>query len=501
MSALGDFRQLVQDITDLSGAASVLEWDQQTYMPRGGALTRGQQLATLERTVHNLRTGPAFEAALGAAEREAPTNAVDSALLEVSRRDFERQRKLPSDFVQAFSEARTASSNAWEQARADNDFKGFEPHLVKMFDFAARSADLYGYKDHPYDALLYDYEPGVSTAEVRAAFTELRAFTAPLVRRIAERVQAGGELADPAILERAYPIEGQRRFGLKVAAAFGFDLNRGRQDLAVHPFETNFSRDDVRITTRFQEHYLNDAMFSTFHEAGHGIYEQNTAPELARTPLARGASSMVHESQSRTWENLVGRSRPFWRHWLPELKAEFPEALADVDAETIYRLVNRVQPSFIRVDADEVTYNLHIMLRFELELAVLEGGLKVSELPEAWNAKMQDFLGVTPPTDRLGVLQDVHWSAGLVGYFPTYTLGNILSVQLYEAARAATPGLDAALAAGNYAPLREWLSGHVHRFGRMLLPLDLVRQATGSGLNAEPYTRYLNDKYSQLYGL
>ncbi|HEX2864832.1 MAG TPA: carboxypeptidase M32, partial [Deinococcales bacterium] len=438
---------------------------------------------------------------LSAAEREAPADPVNAALLRVSRRDFERQRKLPSDFVQAFSEARTVSSNAWEEARANDDFGSFEPHLAKMFDFAARAADLYGYDAHPYDALLYDYEPGVTTAEVKETFASLRAFTVPLVRKIADRVRERGELADPAILERPYPIEGQRAFGLKVASAFGFDFNRGRQDLAVHPFETRFSRDDVRMTTRFQENYLPDAMYSTFHETGHGLYEQNTGSDLARTPLARGASSMVHESQSRTWENLVGRSRAFWAHWLPELKAEFPGTLDDVDVDTMYRLVNRVQPSFIRVDADEVTYNLHIMLRFELELAVLEGSVKVSELPEAWNARVQEFLGITPPTGRLGILQDVHWGAGLIGYFPTYTLGNILSVQLFEAAKAATPGLEDALARADYAPLRGWLTEHVHRYGRMLLPMDLVRQATGQGLSAEPYTRYLSDKYSRLYGL
>jgi carboxypeptidase Taq len=296
-------------------------------------------------------------------------------------------------------------------------------------------------------------------------------------------------------------VERQRLFALEVASDLGLKPTFSRLDVSAHPFQMNFSRSDIRVTTRFDPNYFPMSLFGTWHETGHGMYERGVAPELERTPLSSGASLGVHESQSRMFENLVGRSRTFWQHYFPRFRELFPEVLADVDAETVYRAVNRVQPSLIRVEADEVTYNFHIMVRFELEVALLEGTLKVSELPEAWNAKMQQYLGVTPPNDAQGVLQDIHWSAGLVGYFPTYSLGNLLSVQLFEAAKTQDPAVGEGLASGQYRPLLSWLEQNVHRYGRRFTPRELTMRATGAPLSADAYVKYLTEKYTDVYGL
>jgi carboxypeptidase Taq len=321
--------------------------------------------------------------------------------------------------------------------------------------------------------------------------------TVPFVRAIAAR----GPVVDDAFVREDYPEEGQRAFGLKVAEAFGYDLRRGRLDVSAHPFATGFNVNDVRITTRYQRRYLPSAVFGIFHEAGHAMYEQGVSPTLDRTPLARGASLGLHESQSRMWENLVGRSRPFWEHFYPALREQFPEQLRRVDVETFYRAVNVVRPSLIRVEADEITYNLHIMLRFELEKALLEGSLRVEALPEAWTEKMRSYLGETPPSDADGVMQDIHWSQGSIGYFPTYSLGNIISVQLFEAARKAHPSLLEEIRRGQFSTLLGWMRQHVHRHGRKFLPREVLKRATGSELTVEPYLRYLQRKFGEIYGV
>jgi carboxypeptidase Taq len=492
------FKSLLAEISDLSGISSILSWDKETQMPRGGIETRAVQGATLARIIHQKGTAPALKELLSELEPEfASQESFEGALVRQVRRDFERKSKLPTEFVAEFSQARARSSNAWQEARSKNDFKTFLPHLEKMFEMASKAANYYDSSLHPFDALLWDYDPGLKTEDIRSIFADLRLETVPLVKAIA----AKGDVADYSILKRHFDIDKQKAFALEVSQAFGYDLNRGRLDPTAHPFAINFSRDDVRMTTRYDPNYLPMAMFGTFHEAGHAMYEQNTGEHLRRTPLARGCWSTVHESQSRLWENLVGRSRAFWQHWFPKLQAYFPESLHDVDAQMMYKLVNRVQPSLIRVEADEITYNLHIMLRFELELAVFEGKLKVSELPEAWNAKMQDYLGIRPPNDSSGVMQDVHWSEALFAYFPTYSLGNILSVQLLETAKENLGDLNGMFAAGQYAPLLGWLTEHVHQHGKTYLPPELIARATGKALTAKPYLAYLKNKFSDLYEL
>ncbi len=498
MGTLEEFKALIAELHDLSTTVSVLGWDQQTQMPPGGSVTRANQLSTLSRIIHQKNTSPRMGELLDELEPQFQAqDTLDAVLVRYVRRDVERRRKLPTEFVAEYTKARAISGKVWEEARKNNDFKSFQPHLEKMFEYALRVAEYQGYDDHPYDALLYDFDPGLKTSDLKSVFAQLRQDTVPLVHAIAKKL----DQVDYSVLERDYDEAKQREFSLEVAKSFGYDFSRGRLDIAAHPFATNFSRDDVRMTTRYDRHYLPMAMFGTFHETGHALYEQGTGPELARTPLARGAWSTVHESQSRMWENLVGRSRAFWTHWFPRLQSLFPQQLEGLNAETFYKLVNRVRPSPIRVEADEITYNLHIMLRFEIELGMIEGNLKAAELPEIWNAKMQEYLGITPKNDAEGVMQDVHWSEGLIGYFPTYSLGNILSVQLLEAARKSLGDLEGQWATGQYAPLLGWLRENIHRYGKRDLPPALIERVTGSPLTAKPYVAYLTRKFSELYSL
>ena len=485
-------------IADVESAAAVLDWDQHTYMPPGGAEPRALQLATLSRIAHEQFTSARTRTLLDAAELlldslEPDSN--DAALLRVTRRDLTKASKLPSEFVAELQRTASLATHVWQEARARNDFAVFRPHLERIFELMRRRADYLGYREHPYDALMDDYEPGMTSREVKALFDRLLEVTVPLVRAIASR-------PGPAVgaLARDYEDGPQRVFGLAMAEAFGYDATRGRLDTSAHPFSTGFSRDDVRITTRFQRPGLG-AVFAIFHEAGHAMYDQGIAAAIQRTPLAGGASYGIHESQSRLWENLVGRSRAFWEYAYPALGRAFPAQLAGVDAEIFYGSINRVEPSLIRIHADEVTYNLHIILRFELEQAVLTGALRVAELPGAWNDRMMSYLGVTPKTDTDGVLQDTHWAAGLVGYFPSYTLGNVVSVQLFEAARKDNPALEEQIRRGQFGTLLRWLREHVHEHGRKYFPGNLVVRATGGPLTPELYLSYLRGKFGGIYGI
>ncbi|MDQ7849667.1 MAG: carboxypeptidase M32 [Armatimonadota bacterium] len=497
--AIEQLRAHLAPIVDLRHAAGVLGWDQQTHMPPGGGRARAEQLATLSRLIHEMftsrRTGELLEAAERAAEQLDP-DSDEAALVRVTRRDYDRATKLPSEFVAARSRASSLSIEAWRQARPANDFAAFCPHLQQMVDYARRTADYLGYAQHPYDALLDLYEPLMTSREVTELFARLREGIVPLVRAIAAAPQV-----DDSVLHQEYDEAKQQSFALEVVQAFGYDISRGRLDRAPHPFAASFSRDDARITTRFDRRFFNPAVFAIFHEAGHAMYHQGMAPSLERTPLAGGASLGVHESQSRMWENLVGRSRPFWQHYFPRLRELFPEQLTGVDAEGFYRAVNKVQPSLIRVEADEVTYNLHIILRFELEKALVEGSLRVEDAPGAWNARMAEYLGVTPPSDADGLMQDIHWASGSIGYFPTYTLGNVMAAQLFAAALREHPALPEDFARGEFRVLLEWLRKHVHRHGRKFFPQDLLQRATGSRLTPEPYLRYLWVKFGEIYGI
>lgn len=491
--SMEQLKRRLGQVMDLGAAAGLMSWDQETQMPPEAARVRGLQMATLAGLAHEMFTDSQTGELLGSATAQSDT---DAAIVRVSRRDFDKATKLPTEFVEEETRAQNEAHHAWLAARKGNDFASFVPTLSKMIELARRKADLLGFDEHPYDALLDGYEPGMRAEQVRAIFADLRDRTLPLLRRIT----AAGDAADYGVLTRPFPLDDQMAFAWRISGeAFGLKPDFARQDRSAHPFQTNFSRSDLRITTR-TEAYWPACLFGTWHETGHAMYERGVAERWERTPVSRGASLGVHESQSRMFENLLGRSLPFWNRYFPELQKAAPEVTAGLDAETLYRAVNRVKPSLIRVEADEVTYNFHIMLRFELELALLEGTLAVKDLPEAWNAKMQEYLGVTPPTDSDGVLQDIHWSAGLIGYFPTYSLGNLLSVQLLEAAKQ-NPDVASGIERAEYAPLLAWLVENVHQHGRSLLPNEIAERVTGRTLSADPYVKYLHDKYEGIYGL
>ena len=492
-------KERLATISDLRSTKSLLFWDQQTYMPSGGVTGRAEQMATLSRLSHEMLTSSETARLLDAAGEPDPSTE-EGALLRRTRRDYDRATRLPAELVAELSRVTSVAEPAWVQAREKSDWSLFAPHLEKVLSLERESAEHLGYEDHPYDALLDAYEPGAKTARLASMFEELKKGVVPLISAVAQHSRDGAE-------GRAAPLYGdfgeaeQEKFGRTVICAFGYDWKRGRQDRSVHPFCVSPGSGDVRITTRLDRSWLAPALFGTMHEAGHALYTQGVDSDYARTPLDGGTSMGVHESQSRLWENLVGRSRPFWSHYYPKLQEVFPEALGGVDSETFYRATNVLEPSEIRVEADEVTYNLHILLRFELEVAMIEGTLSVADLPEAWNEKMQEYLGVTPKNDSVGVLQDIHWADGLFGYFPTYTIGNVLSVQFFDEAVKAHPEIPAQMKRGEFSPLLGWLRENVHRHGARYYPDELVERITGRTLDTAPYLSYLNGKFGELYDL
>jgi len=498
--AVLDLRRHLAYVQDLTGLAALASWDAQVNMPPGGATSRANQLSAVRRAILDAFRSPDTERLLDAAEQAAPDDEAVQAIARIARRDLALLRRLPADFLEEETHAGVVAQHAWRDAKKTNDFHAFRPHLERRFELARRRADLLGFDEHPYDPLLFGYEPGVSTRDVQRVFAALRAELVPLVRAVTAR----GDVADPGILTRGYDVETQREFALAVAQALGFDLARGREDAAAHPFCSGVSPDDARITSRLTRENLMP-LIATWHEAGHGMHHQGVSDAYRRTPLEYGAQTGprplgLGESQSKIWDGPVGRSRGFWTYWFPKLQALFPQQLGNVSPSEFYAAFNRVKPGIVRVDADQLTYDLHIMLRTELEIALVEGTLSVAELPDAWNARMQEYLGVTPPDVASGVLQDPHWSNS-TGYFPTYTLGNVISLQLYEQADRDLGGLEDAFACGEFLPLRAWLREHVHQHGRALTSDEILTRATGRGLDAGPYVRYLKRKFGKLYGL
>ena len=498
--AIGSLKARMAQIKRLGEALALLGWDQQTYMPQGAAASRGEQGAVLSQHIHDMFVSTETEKLLAQAERDTAGDDPDSddvRMLAVVRRDYNRETRLPSDLVAELSRHRAIAHSIWVRARKESDFASFAPALEKMLDLIRRRAECLGYTEHIYDAQIDTFEPGMKQSDVARMFADLKPDLVALTRAIG----ASAIPVDNSLLLRSYPIDVQRTVTLSLAAEFGFDFHRGRQDEAAHPFCSGFGRDDVRLTTRFDPSHLSMALYATLHETGHGLYEQGLPAEHNATPLGASASLGIHESQSRMWENLVGRSRPYCEYVFPRLKAAFPEALGGESAEAFYRAVNRVSPSLIRVEADEVTYSLHIMLRFELECALLTGELAVKDLPAAWNEKMESCFGLTPPDDARGVLQDVHWSEGLFGYFPTYALGNLVSGQLWSAIHAALPDIEAQIGRGEFGNLLEWLRENIHRRGRKYLPGELVQMATGEPITSRYYLDYLTGKFGDIYGL
>ena len=493
-------KQRLAVVSDLRNVSGLLGWDLQTYMPPKGARARANQLATIDRLSHEYFTADEIGVLLNELATATPQLNYDSdeaSLLRVTQRDYTKAKRLPSEFVEELSRATAMAFEAWHKARSESNFKLFQPHLEKIIELKIQQADYVGYTDRIYDALLDDYEPGMTTAQVEAIFTPLKQELIALVAALAKKT----DLVSDAVLHREYDEQKQWDFGIAVIKQLGFDFEGGRQDKSVHPFTSGFGLGDTRITTRVDKHFLSPALFGTIHEAGHALYDMGYRPELDRTPLAGGASLGVHESQSRLWENIVGRSRGFWKYWFPRLQEYFPEQLADQDAESFYRAVNKVHPSFIRVEADEVTYSLHIMLRVEMENMLLERKLKVAEVPEAWNAKMQEYLGIVPPNDKLGCLQDVHWSYGSIGYFATYSLGSMFAVQLWERALQDIPTLPAQIENGQYAELLGWLRKNVHAHGRKFTLDELAKRITGESLQSRSYVAYLKKKFGEIYGV
>ncbi len=493
-------KQRLAVVSDLRNVSGLLGWDLQTYMPPKGAQARANQLATMDRLAHEHFTADEIGVLLDALTDDAAKLDYDSdeaSLIRVTQRDYAKAKRLPAEFVEELSRVTALAFEAWHKARAESNFKLFQPHLEKIIELKIQEANYIGYTDRIYDALLDDYEPGMTTAQVEAIFAPLKQELIALVAALAKKT----DLVSDAVLHREYDEQKQWDFGIAVIKQLGFDFEGGRQDKSVHPFTSGFGLGDTRITTRVDKHFLSPALFGTIHEAGHALYDMGYRPELERTPLAGGASLGVHESQSRLWENIVGRSRGFWKYWFPRLREYFPAQLADQDAESFYRAVNKVHPSFIRVEADEVTYSLHIMLRFELENMLLERKLKVADVPDAWNAKMQEYLGIIPPNDKLGCLQDVHWSYGSIGYFATYSLGSMFAVQLWERALQDIPTLPAQIEDGQYAELLGWLRKNIHAHGRKFTLDELAKKVTGEPLQSRSYVAYLKKKFGEIYGV
>ena len=495
-----ELKTRLMEASDLQSAQALLDWDQSTYMPPGGGPARARQGALLARIAQEKATDPEVGRLLDALrpyEESLPYDSDDASLIRVARRSYERQVKVPPALLEQVYQNGAEAFNAWAAARPENNFKAVQPYLERTLELSRRLADCFPGYEHIADPLIDYTDYGMKATSVRALFAELRRELLPIVKAVTEQ-----PLADEACLRQHFPEAQQRAFGEAIITRLGYDFKRGRQDKAPHPFMTKFSLGDVRITTRFNENDLSDGLFSTIHESGHAMYEQGINLAYEGSPLGGGASSGVHESQSRLWENVVGRSRGFWEYFYPQLQAAFPAQLRSVTLDTFYRAINKVERSLIRTDADELTYNLHVMIRFELELLLLEGNLEVKDLPEAWHNRYLANLGLRAPDDRNGVLQDVHWYSGIIGgVFQGYTLGNVMGAQFYAAALNARPEIPEQVRQGQFDTLRGWLTENVYRHGRKFTAAELAQRAAGQEINIEPYIAYLKGKYGELYQL
>jgi carboxypeptidase Taq len=491
--ALESLKERLAEIADVSRAAGVLGWDQRVTMPPRGTEARADALATLGRIAHERFTDPEIGRLLdrlAPLEESLPRDSDDASLIRVTRRDWEKARRVPTELRAEMTRAAARGHRAWVEARAASDFASFLPYLRTNVDLRRRYVECFEWEDSPYTPLLDDYEPGMTTVEVRETFAVLRPALTELVRSAPE--------VDASFLRGGFPPERQRAFAERVIETLGFEDGSWRLDPTAHPFCTSFTNRDIRLTTRYGDGDL-ESLWSTLHEAGHGLYAHGIAHTLLRTPLAGAPSLGLNESQSRTWENLVGRSRAFWSYWLEPLQETFPEQLRNVSLDAFAAAVNRAEPGLIRVEADETTYSLHIILRFELEQDLIEGRVELEDLPEIWSSRMRELLGVDVPDDARGVLQDVHWSSGALGYFPTYALGNIISLQLWDVVRRALPDLDEQVAAGELRPLSDWLRDNLYSWGRKLTPKETLERLTGSpAIDPQPFLSYLGDKVGSL---
>ena len=491
--ALTELKERLGTVADLERAIAVLHWDLEAWMPEKGGNSRATQLSTLQALAHEHSTADRIGELLDELDdygSSLPYDSDDACLLRVTRRDWEKARRIPTELAAEITGTAARSHEAWVRAREASDFGAFRPWLEKMLELRLRQIECFAPYDDPYDVLLDDFEPGMRTQEIRDAFAVLEPGLRALVEAHAD------EDADD-VMRGPFPIAEQDRLSRELAERLGVRWDSFRLDTVVHPFEVTFGVDDIRLTTRYTDEDLY-SLFTLMHEVGHGLYEWGVSDALDRTPLAAGCSSALHESQSRLWENVVGRSLPFWRWFYPRVQEAFPEQLGDVSLERFHRYVNRAQRTLVRVDADETTYGLHIALRFELEQELLSGRLAVKDLPEAWNARFEELLGIPVPSDRLGVLQDSHWASGSFGYFPTYLLGSVLSVQIWEKAREAVPDVVSQIERGDFGQLHAWLRDNLYTLGRKLTPVDTIEQVAGGPIDPHPYLRYLEDKLATL---
>lgn len=495
-----EFTKRLRDISLLDSVGSVIGWDERTYMPKAGGQLRADQLGLLSGMTHEMFTDPKMGemlAELESSDLMKDPESVEAVNIRETRHAYNKLTKLSKELVEEITKATTLGQGAWVEARAKNDFKAFLPWLEKNVELTKKKAEAYGYEGEPYDCLLDDYETGAKTSEIVDVFANLRNELVTLL----EKIKNAPKKPDVSIVERAYPVELQRVFGESVAQAMGFSFDAGRLDITTHPFCTGIGPGDTRITTRYNPNRLNDALFGTMHEAGHGLYEMGLEKEkYFGTPMGSSTSLGIHESQSRMWENQVGRSKSFWKYFFPQAQRIFKDALRDVELDDFYAAINNVTPSYIRVEADEATYNLHILLRFELERGLMTGEIKPADIAGEWNERFKKYFGIEVDKDTNGCLQDVHWSAGLIGYFPTYTLGNLYSAQFFAKAKAELGDLDAQFERGDYLQLREWLRKNIHVHGERYRATDLVKKVTGEELSYKPLVAYMNEKYGEIYG-
>ncbi len=492
--------ELSKEIHLLNCSMSLLDWDQKTYIPKGGTENRGNQLALLAGMSHQkstaLEIGDLLDQ-LEASPLASDPDSFEAANIREIKHDYDKLVKIPQSLVEELTRVTTVAHQVWADAWKKSDFSIFFPYVEKIIRLKQQQAEAVGYEKHPYDALLDDFEPGATIEKVAKVFADFRQELVDLVKSIAD----SGKQPDTSILKRNYPPDRQADFGKEASAAIGYDYDRGRLDVTVHPFCTGIGPGDVRITTRYNPNHFGQAFFGILHESGHGIYEQGLDPERFGTPGGDSVSLGIHESQSRMWENMVGRSKAFWKHFFPKAQEVFVEALRDVKLEDFYFAINEVKPSFIRVEADEVTYNLHILVRFEIEQAFFSGDLKPKDIPAAWNDKFKSYFGIVPPDDAQGCLQDVHWSAGYIGYFPTYALGNLYSAQFFQQAQKELGDLNAQFAKGEFGKLKSWLNQKIHHLGQRYRAEKLAEVLTGKPLSHRPMMDYLAKKYGELYGI
>jgi carboxypeptidase Taq len=483
----------------LSACEAVLNWDERTYMPRGGSENRANMISLLAGMIHEKQTSPRIGEILNELLSDGVNpndDSLEAANVREMKRDYDLSIKIPKSLVEELSKTVTLAQGKWQEARANSDFQAFLPWFEKVVNLKQQVAEALGYQGKPYNAMLDIYEPGATTDEIAKTFAGLRDELVVLL----DKIESSGKKPDTSIITRDYPVDLQEQFGMEASKAIGFDYHTGRLDKTVHPFCTGFGPGDTRITTRYDKNHFPGAFFGILHESGHGIYDQGLPHDHYGTPCGESISLGIHESQSRMWENMVGRSRPFWKYFFPKAQKTFPAALGNVTLDQFYFAINDVRPSLIRVEADEATYNLHILLRFEIESAFFNGELKLKDVPHAWNGKFESYFGIRPPDDAKGCLQDVHWSAGLIGYFPTYTLGNLYAAQFFAHADKELGGLHAQFEKGDFRPLLDWLRKNIHSHGRRYRAKELVEKVTGRPLSHKPLIDYMTKKFGELYG-